>query len=113
MVQDVLVDRDAMPRLDMGRIRDYSHAFFQFGAHHDSRLWALLIFGLWRRHAKGGGGRADSSGSARPGLTGIRSETAPANRKTPAGGRGYSRPAISSGRTQLIRYSCWVLDGRP
>ena len=39
---------------------------------------------LWRWHAEGGVGRANSSDSARPGLMEIRSETAMVDRKTSA-----------------------------
>ena len=84
MVQEVLADRDAMAPLDMRTIREFAAAFFERGAQHDSRLWALLMYGLWRRHARDGGGRIAASESGRSGLTGRQSDTTMVDRKLPA-----------------------------
>jgi asparagine synthase (glutamine-hydrolysing) len=63
MIQEVLADPDAMAPLDMTVIREHVGAFFERSAPHDSRLWALLMYGLWRRHARGCGEHAGASES--------------------------------------------------
>lgn len=66
MAQEVLADPKAMDPLDGTIIREVAAEFFERGVvGHDSRLWALLIYGLWRRHAAG---RRESVGLAAPGV---------------------------------------------
>ena len=50
-VQDVLADATAMAPLDGAVIREMTAEFFAGATRHDSRVWALLMYGLWRRHA--------------------------------------------------------------
>jgi asparagine synthase (glutamine-hydrolysing) len=51
-VEEVLADPAAMDPLDSAVARSVAAEFFQGGVtRHDSRLWALMIYGLWRRHA--------------------------------------------------------------
>jgi len=64
-VEEVLGDGDAMAPLDRGVVREYVEAFFDQGAPHDSRVWALLMFGLWRRHGRRG---VDAKGSRLDGV---------------------------------------------
>jgi asparagine synthase (glutamine-hydrolysing) len=80
MLQELLDDPDAMAPLDMGVIREHLAAFFERGAAHDSRLWALLMYGLWRRHARGGT-PAGASGSRW-----VRAASARSTEATPGGG---------------------------
>ncbi len=57
MVEEVLSDPAAMDPLDRAVAREVATEFFDRGvARHDSRLWALLMYGLWRRHATAHGG---------------------------------------------------------
>ena len=53
LAQDVLADVHAMEPLDLRTVREVATAFFERGMAHDSRIWALLMYGLWRRHARG------------------------------------------------------------
>ncbi len=54
LAEEVLADPRTMDPLDSAVIRDVGAEFFEGGVtRHDSRLWTLLIYGLWRRHAYG------------------------------------------------------------
>jgi asparagine synthase (glutamine-hydrolysing) len=50
-LEATLRDRDAMAPLDAGVVRKTLDEFLNHNVNHSSRLWALLMFGLWRRHA--------------------------------------------------------------
>lgn len=52
LLNDVLTDRDLMAPFD-ARVLASMHQEFTAGAHHhESRLWAIMMYGLWRRHAR-------------------------------------------------------------
>ncbi len=55
LLEDVLRDSDALAPLDPVVIQSVLAEFLDRGIDHSSRLWALLMYGLWRRHAFGGG----------------------------------------------------------
>jgi asparagine synthase (glutamine-hydrolysing) len=50
-LEATLRDRDAMAPLDAGVVRKALDEFLNHNVNHSSRLWALLMFGLWRQHA--------------------------------------------------------------
>ncbi len=52
LLNDILADRDLMAPFD-ARVLATMHQQFTAGAHHhESRLWAIMMYGLWRRHAR-------------------------------------------------------------
>ena len=51
MVQEVLTDGATMEPLDGAVIREVATEFFGGRMAHDSRIWALFVYGMWRRHA--------------------------------------------------------------
>jgi asparagine synthase (glutamine-hydrolysing) len=52
LLNDILADRDLMAPFD-ARVLATMHQRFTAGAHHhESRLWAIMMYGLWRRHAR-------------------------------------------------------------
>lgn len=53
MVQEVLADRGLMEPLDHGVIQQTLSTFHTGGEGESSRIWALFMYGLWRRHVKG------------------------------------------------------------
>lgn len=56
VLEDVLRDPAAMAPLNVQLIEDTLKAFFLQQGHHASRLWVLLMFGMWRRSAEGAWG---------------------------------------------------------
>lgn len=52
ILEDTLRDDNLMSPLDGQVIRNTLSEFFDQGADHGSRLWALLMYGLWRRHVQ-------------------------------------------------------------
>ncbi|HWU39548.1 MAG TPA: asparagine synthase-related protein, partial [Candidatus Acidoferrum sp.] len=51
---EVLADPAAMAPLNSAVIREVATEFFEGGAtRHDSRVWVLVMYGLWRRYAHG------------------------------------------------------------
>jgi asparagine synthase (glutamine-hydrolysing) len=55
VLEDVLRDADAMEPLNPAVIQKVLNEFLDRDLDHSSRLWALLMYGLWRRQAFGGG----------------------------------------------------------
>jgi len=54
VAQEVLADPTAMAPLNSAFIRDVATQFFDAGlTRHDSRVWILVMYGLWRRYAYG------------------------------------------------------------
>jgi asparagine synthase (glutamine-hydrolysing) len=54
LAEEVLADPMAMDPLKSAVIREVASEFFEGGVTgHDSRLWILVMYGLWRRHAYG------------------------------------------------------------
>lgn len=51
LLEDTLRDDDTMTPLDPMVIRGVLDEFLQHQVDHSSRIWALLMYGLWRRHA--------------------------------------------------------------
>lgn len=49
MVEEVLADRAAMAPLDASTIREVAGELFEACVDHSSRIWSLLMYGLWRR----------------------------------------------------------------
>jgi asparagine synthase (glutamine-hydrolysing) len=62
MAQDVLADARSMDPLDIHVVREFATEFFEKGVDHSSRIWGLLMFGLWRRHASSSHGSAGVAG---------------------------------------------------
>lgn len=50
MLEDTLRNRNAMAPLEMPLIVETFDEFFHQGVDHSSRLWALLMYGNWRKH---------------------------------------------------------------
>ena len=53
MVQEVLADPAATAPLDGAVIRGMAAEFFAGAMRHEGRVWAVFMYGLWRRHASG------------------------------------------------------------
>ncbi|HKP74837.1 MAG TPA: asparagine synthase (glutamine-hydrolyzing) [Longimicrobiaceae bacterium] len=53
LLRETLLSRGAMEPLDARVIRDTVAEFERGAGHHESRLWALLMYGLWRRACAG------------------------------------------------------------
>jgi asparagine synthase (glutamine-hydrolysing) len=65
-LREMLADPAAMDPLDSAVARGVAAEFLERGVtRHDSKLWALMIYGLWRRHAYG---RPPSAALAVPGV---------------------------------------------
>lgn len=56
LLEEVLGDNESMTPLVSASIRTTLDEFLHHGIDHSSRLWSLLMYGLWRRHAFGGSG---------------------------------------------------------
>lgn len=54
LLEDTLRSAEAMEPLDRSVIEHTLDEFLYRGVDHSSRLWALLMYGVWRRHAMGG-----------------------------------------------------------
>jgi len=53
--ETLLSGNGAMEPLDARVVRDTVAEFERGAGHHESRLWALLMYGLWRRVCAGAG----------------------------------------------------------
>jgi len=49
-VREVLTNPSLTEPLDAGFIKKTLQEFFEQGVDHSSRIWTLLMFGLWRKH---------------------------------------------------------------
>jgi asparagine synthase (glutamine-hydrolysing) len=52
LLNEVLADRDLMAPFDGGVISRMQREFEAGASHHESRLWAIMMYGLWRRHGR-------------------------------------------------------------
>jgi asparagine synthase (glutamine-hydrolysing) len=55
VVEDLLGDDDTLAPLDPAVARQTAREFYEQGVEHTSRMWALLMFGLWKRVCVQGG----------------------------------------------------------
>lgn len=53
VLDDVIADRNLMAPFDEKVVAQIHREFVGGASHHESRLWALMMYGLWRRHGRG------------------------------------------------------------
>jgi asparagine synthase (glutamine-hydrolysing) len=75
LAEEVLADPGAMEPLDLHTIREFTTEFYEQGTDHGSRIWALLMYGLWRRHVGASRGSGEVVGPVSRMASGVRSSS--------------------------------------